>query len=79
MSSIEFSQEATQLPLGLYRHFKGGEYRVIAVAHHSEDLSELVVYESLTGGGVWVRPLSMFLDTKEYEGKEVPRFTYLGA
>ena len=28
-----------QLPLGRYRHYKGGEYEVIGLARHSEDLS----------------------------------------
>ncbi len=45
---------------GRYRHFKGGEYRVIGIARHSETLEEMVVYEALYGeGGLWVRPASM--------------------
>jgi Protein of unknown function (DUF1653) len=30
--------------LGLYRHYKGGEYEVIGVARHSETHEPLVVY-----------------------------------
>ncbi|MBU3142703.1 DUF1653 domain-containing protein [Clostridium sp. CF012] len=58
-----------------YRHFKGNEYLVLYVAKHSETLEELVVYKALYGErGIWVRPLSMFLEEKEVEGKIVNRF-----
>ena len=64
---------------GRYRHFKGGEYEVIGVARHSETLEELVVYRALYGErGLWVRPVAMWLETVEWEGKSVRRFTYLG-
>ena len=32
-------------PLGLYRHYKGGEYEVLGVARHSETHVPLVVYQ----------------------------------
>ncbi|MBT4520646.1 MAG: DUF1653 domain-containing protein [Halieaceae bacterium] len=64
---------------GKYRHFKGGEYAVQGVARHSETGEELVVYTPLYGEqGLWVRPLSMFLDTVHRSGKALPRFEYLG-
>lgn len=60
---------------GRYRHFKGGEYQVQGVARHSETGEALVVYTPLYGdGGLWVRPLSMFQETVQHEGQEVPRF-----
>jgi hypothetical protein len=60
---------------GRYRHFKGGEYEVIGVAKHTETMEDLVVYRALYGERtLWVRPVSMFLDTKEIDGKIVPRF-----
>lgn len=40
------SQTITILP-GLYRHYKGHDYRVLGVAKHSETLEDLVVYETL--------------------------------
>ena len=49
-----------QIVPGLYRHFKGGRYRVLGIARHSETEEELVVYESLRNGTFWVRPLAMF-------------------
>lgn len=58
-----------------YRHFKGNEYLVLYQAKHSETLEDLVVYKALYGeGGIWVRPLSMFLEQVEVNGKIVDRF-----
>lgn len=64
---------------GKYRHYKGNDYEVIGVAKHSEDESELVVYRPLYGEGrLWVRPLAMFIESVNLNGKTVPRFAYLG-
>ncbi len=55
----------TEVVIGAkYRHFKGGEYEVIAVARHSETLEELVIYKALGGEEVWARPKSMFTGKK---------------
>lgn len=63
---------------GRYRHYKGGEYVVIGVARHSETEEELVVYRPDYGErGLWVRPLTMFMETVEVEGRRVPRFAPL--
>ena len=60
---------------GLYRHYKGKDYRVIGVAWHSETEEPFVVYQALYGErGLWVRPAAMFSETVEVEGKRVPRF-----
>ena len=60
---------------GLYRHFKGGLYRVEGVARHSETLEEMVVYRALYGeGGLWVRPAAMWNETVTHEGVLQPRF-----
>lgn len=46
----------------VYRHFKGDYYLVEAVAKDSETNTDMVIYRKLYGdGGLWVRPLSMFL------------------
>ena len=64
---------------GRYRHFKGGEYFVQGVATHSETGEDLVVYTPLYGeGGLWVRPLAMFEETVERDGRRQPRFAYVG-
>ena len=64
---------------GRYRHFKGGEYRVLYTARHSETEEELVVYQALYGeGGCWVRPAAMWSEEVERDGKRVRRFTWEG-
>ena len=69
----------TSIRPGKYRHFKGGEYEVLGVARHSETEEELVVYRTLYGaGGLWVRPVSMWTETVERDGKRFARFTYIG-
>ena len=68
-----------EIKLGRYRHFKGNEYEVIGVAKHSENLEPMVVYRALYGdGGLWVRPVSMWNEIVERDGKHFPRFTYVG-
>ena len=64
---------------GRYRHFKGKEYEVLGVARHSETEEELVVYRALYGDfGLWVRPVSMWNEAVERDGKTFRRFTYIG-
>ena len=67
--------ENCEIKLGKYRHFKGKEYEVIAVAKHSETLEDMVVYRALYGEkGIWVRPLKMWNETVEKDGKKYKRF-----
>lgn len=64
---------------GKFRHFKGNEYEVLGTATHSETLEELVVYRALYGEGkLWVRPVSMWNETVEKDGKTVKRFEFIG-
>jgi hypothetical protein len=66
---------------GLYQHYKGKNYRILNLAKHSESLDWMVVYECLYSNeeaSIWVRPLSMFIESVEKEGKLVPRFKYIG-
>lgn len=64
---------------GRYRHFKGNEYQVLGMAHHSETEEEMVVYRPLYGdGGLWVRPAAMWCEPVERDGKVQPRFAYVG-
>ena len=65
---------------GLYRHYKGNEYRVLGLARHSETLEPLVVYRALYGErGLWVRPAAMFTEEIEIAGRRVARFARLSA
>ena len=63
---------------GIYHHYKGNDYEVIDIVRHSETEEELVLYRALYGEcGLWVRPLEMFSETVEIDGKTIPRFAYL--
>lgn len=71
------------IKLGRYKHFKGKEYEVIAIARDSETLEEMVVYKALYVSSefgkdaMFVRPLKMFtehVDRDEYSG---PRFKFI--
>jgi hypothetical protein len=69
---------SAELPLGRYRHYKGGEYQVMGIAQHSETNELLVVYRPLYGeGALWVRPLSMFVESVSHDGSQLPRFQYV--
>lgn len=68
-----------EIKLGKYRHFKGNEYEVLALATHSETGERLVVYRALYGEqAVWVRPAAMWNEKIERDGKTYLRFTYIG-
>ena len=74
------TQQLKSIPQGIYRHYKGSLYQVLHVANHSETEEELVVYRCLYGEyDVWVRPLAMFTESIEVNGKEVPRFELIKA
>ncbi|MFQ3176154.1 MAG: hypothetical protein ACJAYB_001039 [Psychromonas sp.] len=64
---------------GQYRHYKGGLYRVENIATHSETEEKMVVYRPLySEQALWVRPLDMFIEEVEIEGKKQPRFMFVG-
>ncbi len=65
------------MKLGKYQHFKGGQYKVIGVAKHSETLEELVIYREIPDGRFWVRPVKMFLEKVKVKNKKVPRFKFI--
>lgn len=66
--------------LGLYKHYKGKIYEVVGIAKHSETLEDMVVYKATyqpEGENLWVRPLTMFMETIVVEGIELKRFEKL--
>ena len=68
-----------EIKTGKYKHFKGNEYEVIAIAKHSETGEDMVVYRALYGDfGFWVRPASMWNEIVERDGQKMQRFTYIG-
>ncbi len=57
-------QRVTKLfPGQVYRHRKGGEYRVLLLLGTQEaTLEPVVIYASTENSRVWVRPVTEFLD-----------------
>ena len=60
---------------GIYRHYKGNLYELIDIANHSETLEKMVLYRALYGEDeLWVRPISMWDEIVEVDGRKVKRF-----
>lgn len=63
---------------GHYKHYKGNEYKVIAIAKNSETKANEVIYESLKDGQVWSRPEEEFKgEVEDKDGKMISRFTFI--
>lgn len=70
---------------GLYKHFKGAEYKVIGIAKHTESGEELVLYAlnktKVWNGGydlaIWARPRKHFEESVIVGNEKVPRFQKL--
>src|SRR5579863_8580879 len=80
-NTVQKDDMQTQIQPGqIWQHYKGNNYRIVAISCHSEDLSWYVVYETLYDNKVskiWHRPLDMFVETIEIDGKLVPRFKHV--
>jgi hypothetical protein len=78
-------EKIAKVPVGaIFQHYKNKKnYKILAVGRHTEDMGLYVVYQGLYDceefgpNPIWIRPLGMFLETVEYEGKETPRFIYV--
>lgn len=70
------------LKSGVYQHYKGNYYLVIGVARHDVTEEKLVVYVPLyaekSGPRMTARPIDVFFEELEINGKKVSRFTYIG-
>lgn len=64
MTSIEIEdmkRRASEIypePGRFYRHYKGGLYKVLHLAKHTENDEVLVIYQSVHFGSFYARPLS---------------------
>lgn len=72
-------------PGSVLRHYKGGEYVVLAVCHDESNPNNMLVsYISLDSGQGWIRELSQFNemvlpeDSEQYGTEEVIRFEVIG-
>jgi hypothetical protein len=69
--------------LGMYRHYKGGEYEVLGIALHSETHEELILYRPVRTSkegpkaSFWVRPKEMFFEKVIVDGNPVARFALM--
>ena len=65
---------------GVYKHYKGGEYRVHHNARLESTQEPVVFYEALydtSGGKHFVRPAKEWEEMVEANGTRTPRFTFL--
>lgn len=58
-------------PGEVFRHFKGNQYKILAIGHHSETKEKMVVYFDLSGKNSTIddpciRPLDMFMSEVEH-------------
>ncbi|MEI8232965.1 MAG: DUF1653 domain-containing protein [bacterium] len=70
------------LKAGVYQHYKGNYYLVLGIARHDVTEEKLVVYVALytakPGPRMSARPINVFFENIELDGKSVPRFRYIG-
>ena len=76
------------MQLGTHTHYKGKQYEILGVAHHTETNEKMVVYRALYDcpdlteeygtRPLFVRPYTEFTELVEVAGKNVFRFTYAG-
>lgn len=77
----ESGKSTGKLRLGRYRHYRGNMYEVIGTAKHGHTLEDMVIYRSIGKSyddQLLVRPLELFTEKVEIEGRNVPRFSYVG-
>ena len=51
-----------------YKRYKGNLYKIIALGKHSENLEEMIVYQSVKDGQIWIRPKSMWNEIIDNNG-----------
>ena len=67
----------SEIKKGIYRHYKGGEYRILMEVKNSESKDNMVVYQDINDEKkIWVRPKGMFLEEVENDGTTKPRFEF---
>lgn len=62
---------------GLYRHYKGGLYKVIAIGVDEKTGDRVVIYQSVEDNSWWVRHIADFTERVLVEDRLQARFTQL--
>jgi hypothetical protein len=60
---------------GIYKHYKGNEYKVLMLSRSCDDLSWWVVYQTLYENDIsqiWHRKLEDFLSIETWPGHTIP-------
>ncbi|MDD4332910.1 MAG: DUF1653 domain-containing protein, partial [Patescibacteria group bacterium] len=59
-----------EIKKGIYKHYKGNEYRVLFTVLNSENKEEMVVYQDVKDENkIWARSKEMFLENVEVKGE----------
>ena len=67
----------SKIKKGIYQHYKGKKYRVLGLGHLHSNQEELVVYEALGDGKLWLRPYSEFVEKIPLKDGKKHRFQFL--
>lgn len=79
--SLEAQVLATVVQPGLYRHYKGAEYRVYEEATCTDTERPVIVYRQLSTGRLFTRDKVVFLENVAVQAEPltiVPRFERVG-
>jgi hypothetical protein len=61
----------------IWKHYKGNDYKIIAIGKHSETGEELVGYERVNDKAVYFRPINMFFDKIDKDDYSGQRFVLI--
>lgn len=68
----------TEIKKGIYRHYKGGEYRILKEALNEGTKEPVIVYQDINDENkIWVRPKEMFTGEVKVEGETKARFEFI--
>jgi len=77
--SQKLAQAAKQVTVGArYMHYKQLTYKVLSLALSEADNEPCVIYQAEYGDKlIWIRPVAVWVETVEVDGKKLQRFTKL--